>query len=349
MINKFLIKNRKISQNNKPFIVAELSANHGNNLSTALKTIDEAKKNGADAIKIQTYTADSMTLNSKKKIFKIKSGLWKDNYLHDLYKRASTPYKWHKKIFEHSKKNKLICFSTPFDEDAVDLLEELNCPIYKIASFEITDLPLIQYIINKKKPIIVSTGMASKGEIDDVINLFKKNNFRKYMLLYCVSAYPAPVEDIRLNNISYLKNRYKCEVGLSDHSLGNDVAGFSIIKGATLIEKHFILKKEIKSPDSTFSMLPNDLKKLRLLLDKAWAINKKIDFKTKKSEKNNLIFRRSLFFNRDIKKGTKIGLKHIVRRRPGYGMPPKFEKAIVGKVLKRNVQFADLVKKSYLK
>lgn len=349
MINKFFIKNRKISQNNKPFIVAELSANHGNSLTTALKTIDEAKKNGADAIKIQTYTADSMTLNSKKKIFKIKSGLWKGNYLHDLYNKASTPYKWHKKIFEHSQKNKLICFSTPFDEGAVDLLEKLNCPIYKIASFEITDLPLIQYIISKKKPIIVSTGMASKEEIEDVVNLFKKNNFRKYMLLYCVSAYPTPVEDIRLNNINYLKNKYKCEVGLSDHSLGNDVAGFAIIKGATLIEKHFIYKRKINSPDSTFSMLPKDLKNLRILSDKAWAINKKIDFKTKKSEKNNLIFRRSLFFNLDLKKGTKIALKHITRRRPGYGMPPKLEKTVVGKILKKNVQFAELVKKSYLK
>ncbi len=349
MINKFSIKNREISQNNKPFIVAELSANHGNSLSTALKTIDEAKKNGADAIKIQTYTADSMTLNSKKKIFKIKKGLWKDKYLYNLYKEASTPYKWHKKIFEHSKKNKLICFSTPFDEEAVDMLDDLNCPVFKIASFEMTDLPLIQYIISKKKPIIVSTGMSSLNEINDVIKLFKKNKFNKYMLLYCVSGYPTPVEDVRLRNIELLRKKYNCEVGLSDHSLGNQVAALSVLKSASLIEKHFIINKYIKSPDSTFSMMPEDLKNLRNQVDLSWKLNKKADFTRKKSEKENIIFRRSLFFRSDLKKGTKIKAEHITRRRPGYGLPPKFQKNFIGKVLRKNVKFADLVKKTYFK
>mgnify|MGYP001207364072 CR=1 FL=1 len=345
---KFKIKNRTIDKYQKPFIVAELSANHGNSLSIALKSISEAKKNGADAIKIQTYTADSMTLNSRQKIFKIKKGLWKGKYLYDLYKKASTPYKWHKKIFDYCKKNNIICFSTPFDENAVDLLENLNCPVYKIASFEITDLPLIQYVINKRKPIIVSTGMASITEINDVINLFKLNNFKNYMLLHCVSSYPAPTKDIRLQNIEYLKSKYNCEVGLSDHTLGNEIASFSVIKGAPLIEKHFILKRNIKSPDNAFSMLPKELNNLRKLADLAWQINKDINFNLKKSEKENLIFRRSLFFSADLKKGTKLGKKHIIRRRPGFGLPPKFEQKIIGKILNKNVKFAQLIKKKYL-
>ncbi len=340
----FSIFNKKINNKSRPFIIAELSANHGNNLQTVYKSLLAAKKNGADAIKIQTYTADSMTFNLKNNNFKIKNGLWKNKYLYDLYKKASTPYNWHQKIFEYSKKIKIPCFSTPFDENAVDLLESLNCPAYKVSSFEMIDLPLINYIINKKKPIIVSTGMASLSEIDDVVKLFKKRKFYNYMLLHCISSYPASLSEMKLKNIEFLKDKYKCQIGLSDHSIGNEAAVWSIIKGATLIEKHFILNNSVDSADKKFSMTPKGLKDLRKKADDAWMSSKDINFGQRLVEKDNIIFRRTLFFSKNKNKGDKLTNYDICRKRPGIGLKPKYLNKIIGKKLSKNVKTGDPVK-----
>ena len=257
------INNRKISSKDEPFIIAELSANHCGSLEIALETIDSAKKNGADAIKIQSYTANSMTLDSNKDDFLIKNGTWKGYKLFDLYKEASTPYEWHEKLFNHARDIGITIFSTPFDEEAVDLLNSLNTPAYKIASFEIIDLPLIKYVASKGKPILISTGMACSEEINDAVITAKKYGTGEILLFHCVSDYPASTKDSNINLIKTLKEKYDVQVGLSDHTLSNTAALAAVSLGAVAIEKHFIVNKKLTGPDSTFSIDPEQIRSLK--------------------------------------------------------------------------------------
>lgn len=314
-----------------PFIIAEISANHNGSLSQAKKLIKLAKKQGADAVKIQTYTADTMTLNSNKKIYKIKSGLWKGKTLWDLYEKAKTPLKWHKELFEYAKKNKITIFSTPFDTSAVDFLESINCPIYKVSSFEMNDLNLIKKIANTKKPMIISTGLASLKEISSTVKHAKKNGAKKIILLYCVSNYPSNLSDFNLNNIKILKDKFKCEIGLSDHSKDNKVAIGAVVAGAKIFEKHIGLKNQKKGLDIDFSIkgkeigeYVNDIKNMYQL------VNKKNFFRSK-SELKNRFFRRSIFSIQNIRKGEKFTIKNIKTLRPSIGLSASYYENVLGK------------------
>jgi len=317
--------------NKKPVLVAEISANHNGNINTAKKLISLAKKNGADAIKLQTFTPDGMTINSKKKDFKIKNGTWKNKYLWDLYNQAQTKLEWHKELFKYSKRNKILCFSTPFHEESVDFLEKLNCPIYKVASFEITDLDLIKYIASKKKPMIISTGLASEKEIEDAFKIAFKYGNKDITLLYCVSSYPAPLADFNLNNIKIMKKKYNCKIGFSDHSTDIDVTKSAIAVGAELIEKHIILSNDKNSLDAKFSYPVEKLRNLRNAIDKTYNLLGKKNFHRTKNEKNNIIFRRSIYVSKKILQGEVLTKLNIKKVRPGYGGDIKFYSRLLGK------------------
>lgn len=337
MIKNIKIKNFEISNKSRPYIVAELSANHSGELKNVYKAIKVAKKSGADAIKIQTYTPDTMTIDSSKNDFKIKKGLWKGDTLYELYKKAYTPFEWHDKIFKYADKIGITCFSTPFDKTAVDLLESLNTPIYKIASFEITDLELLEYIASKKKPIILSTGMANLNEIKEAIKTINSKKNNNIILLHCVSGYPSPISEINLKTIRDLREKFNLHVGLSDHTLTNIASTVSVAYGSCLIEKHFKLNNKLKTPDDKFSLLPNQLSNLCEDTKSAWLSLGKANYQLKKSEKPNIIFRRSLYFVNDLKKNTKISRNDVRIIRPGYGLEPKYIKKILGKKLNKNV------------
>lgn len=320
--------------NKKPFFIAELSANHCGNFELAKKLILCAKKNGADAAKLQTYSADTMTIKSKKKYFKIQKGLWKGYQLWDLYNEAHTPLKWHKKLFEYAKSIEIKIFSTPFDESAVDFLEKLNCPIYKLSSFEITDLSLIKKIAKTKKPIIISTGTASIKEIENAYETAKKFGSKNITLLYCVSNYPSKVEDFNLMNIKILKEKFKCPVGLSDHSLDNKVAIAAVAMGATVFEKHIALENQTKGLDIEFSLKGREILQYRNDINLANNLigSEKIN---KKSDESSKIYRRSIFAIKDIRKGEKFTINNIKKIRPGFGLDPKyFEILLKNKSLK---------------
>ncbi len=330
------IGNHIIGQNHPPFIIAELSANHNGSLERALKTMDEAKRCGAHAIKLQTYTAETMTINCDLPDFLIKGGLWDGYKLYDLYKWAETPYEWHKIMFEYGKKIGITVFSTPFDETAVDLLENLDTPAYKIASFEILDLPLIKYVCKTKKPIIMSTGMASEEEIEEAVLTAKDSGCNQIILLHCISSYPAPIEQANLKQIINLAKRFNVITGLSDHTLGTTVSIAAVAQGANLIEKHFTLNREDKGPDSEFSIEPLELKTLCSETRNAWLALGQAGYKRQKSEENNKIFRRSIYFVKDLPKGHVIKKDDIRRIRPGNGISPKnFEKILGKKILKK--------------
>ena len=322
----------------KPYLIAEISGNHNGSIKKAIKLIKLAKENGADCVKLQTYTPNTMTIKSSKKDFLITKGLWKGYNLWQLYKYAHTPYEWHKELFDYAKKIKITCISTPFDETAVDLLEKLNTPFYKLASFEIKDLNLIKYIAKKNKPIMISLGMANLDEIKLAIKTIKKYNKKEILLFHCVSGYPTPINEINLKNILYLKNTFKCQVGLSDHTIGNIAAITSVALGVKVIEKHFTINRKEKGPDSKFSMEPKELKTLRQNVDQAYMALGKINFKLKKSEKNNIKFRRSIYVINDIKKNQKFTIKNIKRIRPGYGLDPKYFTSLIGTYSKNNLK-----------
>lgn len=314
-----------------PFFVAEVSANHNGNLAKAKKLIYTAKKNGADAVKIQSYSPSTMTLNSKKFYFKIKKGLWKNYYLWDLYKKAQTPFRWHKELFSYAKKINIQIFSTPFDNSAVDILEKLNCPIYKIASFELTDLPLIKKVALTKKPLILSTGMADLNEITEAVNVARKYGCKNLTLLYCVSNYPSKINDFNLNNIKLLKKRFNCKVGLSDHSKDNIVAISAVAAGADMVEKHIGLKNQKKGLDIEFSIRGPEIKKFKEDILTAKKLLGTKFFKRDKSEDASKIFRRSILVIDDIKKGEKFSKKNIKVLRPNIGIKPKYFDNIIGK------------------
>ena len=318
-------------KNKIPFLVAEISANHCGNINLAKKLIKCAKDNGGDAAKLQTYTADTMTIQSNKKYFKIKNGLWKGYDLWNLYNEAHTPLEWHKKLFDYGKKLGITIFSTPFDETAVNLLEKLKCPMYKVASFEITDLLLIKKISQTKKPIIISTGMASMEEIELAYRTAKNYGAKDITLLYCVSNYPSKNIDFNLNNIKILKNKFKCRVGLSDHSKDNRVAIAAVAAGAEVVEKHIALDKQKKGLDIEFSLKGKEIKKFKEDINLAYNLLGKNYFYRNKSEKKSKIFRRSIFATENIKKGEKFNNQNIRRIRPGYGLEPKYYEKLIGR------------------
>ena len=316
---------------NKVFFIAEISANHCGNFNLAKKLIKCAYINGADAVKLQTYTADTMTAKSNKKYFKINQGLWKGYNLWDLYNKAHTPLKWHKELFKYGKSLGIKVFSTPFDSTAVDFLEKLNCPIYKIASFEMTDLELVKKISQTKKPIIISTGMANLDEIETTVKTAKRNGANEITLLYCVSNYPSKISDFNQNNINILKKKFKCKVGISNHSTDNRVAIASIAVGAEVIEKHIALDNQKKGFDIDFSLKGKEIKKLRDDIDVTFNLLGKKSFFRNKSENKSKIFRRSIFTTKNIKKGEKFSKNNIRVIRPGYGLEPKYFKKILNK------------------
>ena len=286
----------------KPYVIAEISGNHNGSIDRAKELIKLAQSNGADCVKIQTYTPDTMTIKSDKDDFIINGGLWDGYKLWDLYDWAQTPYEWQMELFNYAKSIDMTIISTPFDETAVDLLESLDCPFYKIASFELTDLPLIKYVAEKNKPIILSTGMANEDEINDAINVVNKYGSGDFVLLHCVSGYPTPVDQINLETITLLKDKFNCQVGLSDHTLGNTSAVLSIALGAKVIEKHFTFKRSEGGPDADFSMEPDELKDLTSSIKMAHKALGKGSFEMKSAEESNIKFRRSIYIVENIKK-----------------------------------------------
>ena len=332
------IAGRKIGLEYPPYVIAELSANHNGSLQKALDTITEAKVCGADAIKLQTYTADTMTIDCDAEEFCIRGGLWDGYKLFDLYKEAQTPYEWHKTMFDHARKIGITCFSTPFDESAVDLLEDLNVPAYKVASFEATDLPLIKYIASTKKPMIMSTGMANFEEIEEMVTTARDAGCNELMLLHCISSYPAPVDQSNLMTIPDMQKRLGVQIGLSDHTISNVASIVATALGATLIEKHFIIDRNDKGPDSEFSIEPEELEALCKETKDAWLSLGTAGYERKPAEEANVKFRRSIYFVKDMKAGDVITQQHIRRIRPGFGLSPKFESQLIGKKVKMDIK-----------
>lgn len=324
--------------NKKVFVIAEMSANHGHDINIAKETIKAAKEAGADAIKLQTYTADTITLNCNNEYFQVKHGtIWDGRNLYDLYNEAYTPWEWHGELMEFAKELGLICFSSPFDKTAVDLLESLNVPAYKIASFEITDIPLIEYVASKRKPIIISTGIATLGEIDEAVRACRKMGNNQVILLKCTSAYPAKIEDANLLTMQNLKETFNVEVGLSDHTLGVTVPIVSVALGAKVIEKHFILDKSIGGPDASFSL---DKEEFKLLVDSVRDAERalgKVDYELTDKKIKSREFSRSLFVIKDIKAGEKFTEDNVRSIRPGYGLKPKHIKSIIGKNARQDI------------
>lgn len=329
-----VINNRKISRNHPPYIIAEMSANHNGSLSRALATVRAAKSSGADAIKLQTYTAETITMDCDLPDFTINGGPWHQKRLFDLYKSAETPYEWHKPIFDLARSIGITVFSTPFDETAVDLLENLNTPAYKIASFEIVDLPLIRYVAQTKKPMILSTGMATEIEILEAVTAARDSGCQDLILLHCISSYPAPIHQGNLRRIQTLSNRFRVDVGLSDHTLGTTAAIAAVSLGACMIEKHFILDKDEIGPDSSFSILPDEFAVLCQSARDSWDALGTGIFQRQPSEDSSITFRRSLYFTQDLPAGHRIESTDIRRIRPGFGLPPKYSQQIVGNRLK---------------
>jgi len=324
--------------NKIPFFVAEISANHNGSLISAKKLIKLAKKYGANAVKLQTYTPNTLTINSNRSDFKIKGGLWNGKTLWELYQEAQTPFEWHKDLFKYAKKLKIICFSTPFDETAVDLLESLNCPFYKVASFEINHIPLIKRIAQTKKPIIISTGMANLDEIDLAYRTAKKFGATEIIILYCVSSYPAKISDFNFNNISILKKRYNCKIGFSDHSTDDKVVAAAIVAGAEVIEKHIALDNQKKGFDVAFSLRGKEIKDYVKVIKESSLMKGKNFFFRNKSEKKNLQFRRSIYAVNDIMKGEKFTKKNIKIIRPGFGIQPVYFESIINRKSPFNIK-----------
>jgi N-acetylneuraminate synthase len=336
-MNKIEIAGRTISNDHEPYIIAEMSANHNGNIETAFRIIEEAKKAGADALKIQTYTPDTITLNSDLPDFQIKGGLWDGKTLYELYEWAHTPWEWHKPLFDHAKKVGITIFSSPFDTTAVDLLEDLNAPAYKIASFEAVDLALIRYVAATGKPMIISTGMANAQEIEEAITAAKEGGCKQLAILQCVSGYPAPAADYNLRTIPDMIERFGLVTGLSDHTLDNTTAIASVVLGASIIEKHFTLNRNGGGPDDSFSLEPADLAALCRDSKTAWRALGKVDYGRKSSEQGNVQFRRSLYFVKDMKEGEVVTENCIRSVRPGYGLAPKNKTLVVGHKLIKSV------------
>lgn len=339
------IQNIRIGQNNPPFIIAEMSGNHNQSLDRALQIVDAAADAGAHAIKLQTYTADTMTLNIDRAEFKINdpSSLWHGRHLYELYEEAHTPWEWHLPILERARQRQLICFSTPFDETAVDFLESLNVPAYKIASFENTDVRLIKKVAQTGKPVIISTGMASLEELQRMVTTLRANGCTQFVLLKCTSAYPALPAEVNLKTIPHLAALFDCQVGLSDHTMGVGVAIASVALGATVIEKHFTLVRAEGGVDSAFSLEPAELKILVEETQKAWQALGKVNYQAGKIEEKSKQFRRSIYFVKDLNAGDLITEEAIRSVRPAFGLAPQYWDSIINKKLNRAVKMGDPV------
>ncbi|MBI5329730.1 MAG: pseudaminic acid synthase [Betaproteobacteria bacterium] len=328
------INGRPIGPDHPPYILAELSANHNGSLERALETIDAAMHCGADAVKLQTYTADTMTIDCDAPDFVIQGGLWDGFKLYDLYQWAQTPFEWHQAMFEHARKRGITVFSTPFDESAVDLLESIHAPAYKIASFEMLDLPLIRYAASTGKPMIMSTGMANEMEIEEAVTAAREAGCKDLVLLHCISSYPAPMEQANLRQMPELARRFGATPGLSDHTMGATASIAAVALGACLIEKHFTLSRADKGPDSEFSLEPAELTRLCTDTRDAWSALGRASYERQPAEAAMKTFRRSVYFVRDLPAGTVVEAKDIRRIRPGMGLPPKYFDQIVGRRLK---------------
>ncbi len=345
-MKEIVIEGRKIGKDNSPFIIAEMSGNHNQSLDRALEIVKAAAKSGAHALKLQTYTADTMTLNVNSGDFYINDpkSLWNGNSLHKLYQKAYTPWEWHKSIFDKCKQLGLICFSTPFDETAVDFLEKLNVPCYKIASFENNHLPLIKKVAQTGKPIILSTGMASVSELEDAVSTIRQTGNEQIILLKCTSAYPATSADANIITIPHMRDLFNCQVGLSDHTLGIGVSVASVVLGATVIEKHFTLNREDGGVDSAFSLEPNDMNNLVVESERAWKSLGRITYGSTKNEKKSMQFRRSIYIANDVKKGEILTRENLRVVRPGFGLAPKYFEEILGRKVSCNIKKGTSIK-----
>lgn len=345
------VEQYEIGFDQRPFIIAEMSGNHNQSLERALEIVEAAAKSGAHALKIQTYTADTLTLNVERDDFLIKDeeSLWKSRKLHDLYNEAYTPWEWHEPIFNRAKELGMLAFSTPFDDSAVDFLETLDVPLYKIASFENTDLPLIKKVAATGKPMIVSTGMANAAELDELVRTAKENGCKDLILLKCTSTYPATPENTNIATIPHMRELFDVQVGLSDHTMGTGVAVAAVALGATVIEKHFTLSRADGGVDAAFSMEPAEMKALVEETERAWQAIGKVTYGPTEKEKASLKFRRSIYVAKDIQAGESFTEENIRIVRPGYGLEPKYYPNLIGKVAKKSytmgtpITFDDLI------
>ena len=338
--NSIIIADRHIGLVQPPFIIAEMSGNHNQSLERALEIVDAAAASGAHALKLQTYTADTMTLDLKEGEFLIEDpkSLWWGRTLYDLYQEAHTPWEWHKPIFDRCKERGIICFSTPFDDTSVDFLEELDAPCYKIASFENTDLPLIRKVAATGKPMIISTGMATVAELDETVRAAREAGCRDLILLKCTSTYPATPENTNILTIPHLRQLFDCEIGLSDHSMGVGVSVAAVALGATVIEKHFTINRADGGVDSTFSLEPEEMKTLVTECERAWQSLGKVSYGPTEQEKKSLVFRRSLYVVQNMKAGDIFTPENVRAIRPGLGLSPKYYDIVLGRCIKRNVK-----------
>ncbi|CAM4389526.1 pseudaminic acid synthase [Paenibacillus alkaliterrae] len=338
-MNEIIVEGRRIGIKHRPFIIAEMSGNHNQSLERALNIVEAAAKAGAHALKIQTYTADTMTLDIENPEFRIedKESLWQGNTLYKLYQEAYTPWEWHKPIFDRCIELGMVPFSTPFDETAVDFLEELRVPMYKIASFENNDIPLIKKVASTGKPMIISTGMATVAELDETVRAAREAGCKDLILLKCTSTYPANPENTNISTIPHMKDLFNCQVGLSDHTLGTGVAVGSVALGATVIEKHFTLSRLDGGVDSAFSMEPQEMENLVVETERAWQALGKITYGPTEKEKASLKYRRSIYVAKDIKIGEIFTKDNIKIIRPGYGLEPKYYDELLGNNAKQDI------------
>ena len=338
--SKINIAGRGIGGRYSPFVIAEMSGNHNQSLERALEIVEAAAKSGVHALKIQTYTPDTMTIDLDEREFHISdpNSLWAGTSLYKLYGQAFTPWEWHKPIFDRARELGIIPFSTPFDDSAVDFLEELEVPCYKIASFENTDLPLIRRVAATGKPLIISTGMATVAELDETVRAAREAGCEDLILLKCTSTYPATADNTNILTIPHLRELFGCEVGLSDHTMGVGVSVASVALGATVIEKHFTLNRTDGGVDSTFSMEPAEMSQLVMETERAWQSLGEVSYGATESEKKSLVFRRSLYVTNDIKKGEQFNPQNLRAIRPGYGLAPKYIEMFLGKRASKDIQ-----------
>jgi pseudaminic acid synthase len=339
MNNLIEIDSRKIGSNYSPYVIAEMSANHNGDINNAYKIIDMAKASGADAVKLQTYHPDTITIDINTPEFMIEGGLWNGQSLYELYKGAFMPWEWHQPLFDYAKKVGITIFSSPFDNTAVDLLEDLNTPAYKVASFEAVDIPLIKYVAQTGKPMIISTGMADFEEIKEAIEAAREGGCKELAILHCVSGYPAPAGDYNLRTLVDMQKKFGLVTGLSDHTIDNTTAITSIALGASIIEKHVTLDRNGGGPDDSFSLEFEELKGLCAGSKTAWESLGQVDYGRKSSEQANVKFRRSLYFVKDIGAGEIITKDHVKSIRPGYGLAPKYIERVLGGVVKYDVEY----------
>lgn len=326
-----------IGSGHPPYVIAEMSANHNGSIDNAFKIIDAAKSSGANAVKLQTYKPDTITLDIDKPEFRIEGGLWNGQTLFQLYKEAHMPWDWHKPLFDYANKLNITIFSSPFDKTAVDLLEDLNTPAYKIASFEAIDLPLIKYVASTNKPMIISTGMADEEEIKEAIDSAKAGGCNDLAILHCVSGYPAPSSDYNLKTLSDMRTKFNLVTGLSDHTTNNTVAISSVALGSSIIEKHVTLDRKGGGPDDSFSLEPHELTSLVKDLKTAWEAMGGVNYGRKSSEQGNVQFRRSIYFIKDMNKGDLISEDNTKSIRPGFGLEPKYHHQIIGKRVSKDI------------